>query len=91
MNKEDWSKLSDEELLIEKKNVKKSRIYHALGIGFLAGILLFGVIAWILSPEKRIGALITMIIPITFIYKLLNNPNNHDALFEVIKERNLDQ
>ncbi len=90
MDNKDFTKLTDEELLVEKKNLKKSKIFHATAIGFLAGILIFGVASWSLSEEKRIGFLIPMLIPIAFIYGMLKNRNKNKDLEEVLKERGLD-
>ena len=80
MEKIDFQKLTDEELLVEKEKLKKSKIFHAIAIGFLAGILIFRVVAWSLSSEKQIGFLIPMLIPVTFIYKMLKNSNQNKAL-----------
>jgi hypothetical protein len=90
MEKKDLSELTDEELLIEKKKLKNSKIFHAVSIGFLAGILIFGVVSWSLSSEKHLGFLIPMLIPIAFIYKLVKNPNKNKDLEEVLKERDLN-
>jgi hypothetical protein len=90
MEKKDFHKLTDEELLVEKKKLKKSKTFHAVSIGFLAGILLFGIISWSLSPEKNFGFFIPMLIPIAFIYRLLKNPNKNKDLEEVLKERQLN-
>ena len=90
MEKKDFSELTDEELLIEKKKIKKSQIFHALYIGFLAGILIFGIVSWSLSAEKHLGFLIPMLIPIAFIYRLFKNPSKNKDLEEVLKERNLN-
>lgn len=89
MDKKDLSKLSDEELLVLKKELKKSKLFHAISIGFLAGILLFGFISWIMSSEKQFGFLIPMLIPVVFIYKMIKNPNTDKDLEEALKERNL--
>lgn len=89
MEKKDLYKLSDEELLVEKKKLMKSKIWHAAYIGFLAGILIFGVVSWSLSPQKHLGFLIPMLIPVFFIYKLLKNPNQNQDLEAVLKERGL--
>lgn len=89
MIKEDLHKLTDEELLVEKKNLKNAKVFHASTIGFLAGILIFGLVSWSLSPEKRVGFLIPMAIPVVFIYRMLKNPNKSQALEEVLKERGL--
>lgn len=89
LENKDFSKLTDEELLVEKKKLKKSKIFHAIAIGFLAGILFFGFVSWSLSSEKRPGFLIPMLIPIIFIYRILKSPNKHKDLEDVLKERNL--
>ncbi|MEZ4984922.1 MAG: hypothetical protein R2795_07795 [Saprospiraceae bacterium] len=89
MEKKDFYKLADEELLVEKKKLKKSKLFHATAIGFLAGILIFGVVSWSLSSEKRLGFLIPMLIPVAFIYRLLKNPNKNKDLEDVLKERDL--
>ena len=89
MNNTDIYKMTDEELLAEKKNRKKSRILHALYIGFLAGILAFGLISWSLYSETHFGFLVPMLIPIIFIYKLLKKPNMSKDLEELLKKRGL--
>ncbi len=90
MENRDFSALTDEELLIEKNKLKKSKIFHAVSIGFLAGILIFGVVSWSFSAEKRLGFLIPMSIPVIFIYRMLKNPNNNKELEAVLKERGLN-
>lgn len=89
MEKKDFYKMSDEELLIEKKKLKKSKLFHATAIGFLAGILIFGVVAWSLNPEKQLGFLIPMLIPVVFIYRMLKTPNQNKDLEDVFKERKI--
>tara|TARA_R110002050_G_scaffold286087_2_gene436060 strand:- start:2415 stop:2687 length:273 start_codon:yes stop_codon:yes gene_type:complete len=90
MERKNFSDMSDQELLIEKKKHHKSKLFHAVLIGFLAGILIFGLVAWLLSPEKKLGFFIPMLFPIIFLYKLFNNPKGNRDLEEVLKERNLD-
>ena len=90
MEKKDLYKLTDEELLVEKKKLMKSKLWHATSIGFLTGILIFGVVAWSLSSEKRLGFLIPMSIPAVFIYRLLKAPNKNKDLEDVLKERDLN-
>ena len=90
MKKEDLYKLTDEELLVEKKKLRKSKLWHATWIGFLAGIIIFGVVSWILSPNKSLGFLIPMFFPIYFIYRLVKTPNKNQDLEDVLKERKLN-
>ena len=48
MDKVDYSELSDEELLLERKKMKQSKQIHALLIGFLGGIVACGLTAWMM-------------------------------------------
>lgn len=89
MDKKGLYALTDAELLVEKKKVKQSRLFHAVSIGFLAGILIFGLVSWSMNPEKHWGFLLPMLIPVVFIYRLLKNPNPHKDLEEVLNERGL--
>jgi hypothetical protein len=89
MKKKDLYKLTDEELLIQKKKLMKSKIFYATAIGFLAGILIFGMVAWSLNPEKHLAFLIPMLIPVVFIYRMLRAPNKNKDLEDVLKERKL--
>lgn len=89
MEKKHYTEMSDAELLVEKKKLKESKIFHAASVGFLAGILIFGLVAWILSPKMQIGFLIPMLFPIVIIYKLLKNPKSSKELEEVLKARKL--
>ena len=90
MEKEDLYRLTDEELIVEKKKLLRSKLWHATWIGFLAGILIFGVVCWSLSSDTRLGFLIPMMIPVVFIYKLLKTPNKNNDLEDVLKERGLN-
>ncbi|MBN8575024.1 MAG: hypothetical protein J0M05_14000 [Candidatus Kapabacteria bacterium] len=90
MNNKDIYQMTDEELLVEKRNLKSSRIFHALYIGFLAGILVFGLVSWSLSAETHFGFLVPMLIPIIFIYKLLKKPNTSKDVEELLKKRGLN-
>ena len=83
--------MSDEELLTEKKKLRNSRLYHALSIGFLMGIVAFGIVGWSLSPNKHIGFLIPMAFPLFMIYKLLKKPNPNKELEDLLKARGLDK
>jgi hypothetical protein len=90
MEKKNYNEMTDEELLVERKELNKSKIFHASAIGFLAGILIFGLVGWGLSEEKRLGFFIPMLIPIIFIYKLVKNPKGNKDLEEALKERRLN-
>lgn len=89
MDKNDLYKLTDEALLEQKKKMMKSKLWYALSIGFLAGILVFGVVSWLLFSEKSFGFLIPILIPLFLIYKLAKTPNHNKELEAVLKERNL--
>lgn len=90
MEKKDLSEMTDEELVVEKKKLKNSKIIHATLIGFLAGIVIFGVVSWSFSSKKHLGFLIPMLIPISIIYRLVKNSKSNKDLEEVLKERHLN-
>lgn len=83
MNQNELSALTDHELLAEAKKLKSFSITNALLIGFLLGILIY-------SFAKNTWGLVT-IIPLYFIYKLVNDPKNkrYQAVEKLLKERNL--
>lgn len=81
MNKKELSELSDEELLKKAKKLKSDSIISALLIGFC-----FGIIIW--SVVKNTWGFLTLI-PLIFIYKMVNNSKNNKDLKEVLKERNI--
>jgi len=89
MEKKDFYIMTDEELLVEKKKLKKSKLFHATAIGFLIGILIFGVAAWSLNPEKQLVFLLPMLITVIFIFRTLKSSNKNKELEAVLKERNL--
>lgn len=89
MNQKNYSEMTDEELLLEKKKLKESKIFHAVSIGFLAGILIFGIGALIISGQKQIGFFIPMLFPVVIIYKLIKNSKSNDELERILKEREL--
>ena len=89
MEKIDYSKWTEDELLVEKKKLKKSKLFHAIAIGFLSGVLIFGMVSWSLSSEKQVGFLIPMLIPAVFIYRQLKKSNKNNDLEDVLKERGL--
>lgn len=90
MEKKNYNEMTDEELLVERKELNKSKIFHASAIGFLAGILIFGLVGWGLSEEKHFGFFIPMLIPMLIIYRLVKNPKGNKDLEEALKERRLN-
>lgn len=82
--------MTNAELLIEKDKQRKSKLFHAVWIGFLAGIVIFGCVAWLLSAEKRFGFLIPMFFPVYFIYRMVKTSKKRNDLEEVLKERGLN-
>ncbi|MFB0946937.1 MAG: hypothetical protein QMB24_12460 [Spirosomataceae bacterium] len=90
METKNFAEMTDEELLVEKKKLKNSKITHAILIGFLAEILIVGITAWIFSPNKRVGFLIPMSIPAIFIYRMIKNSKNNRELEDTLKDRGLN-
>ena len=82
MTKRDLTKLTDEELLKEKRKLKNTKIINATLIGFLVGIVIW-------SIAKNTWGFLTLI-PLFFIYKLVNHSKNDKGLEDLLKERNLD-
>lgn len=78
-----YSALTDQELLDEAKKLKPYTLLNAFLVGFLAGIILFSVY------YSAYG--ISLLIPLFFIYKFVNDPKNQKAkeLKKILKERNL--
>jgi hypothetical protein len=83
MEEKELTELSDQELLQESKKMKSFSITNALFIGFLAGIILYSIV-------KNSWGMLTLI-PLYFIYKMINDPKNKrsKALEVLLKERNL--
>jgi hypothetical protein len=83
MNNQDFSELTDQELLDEAKKMKSFSITNALIIGFLVGIIFYSIV-------KNSWGLLTLI-PLYFIYKMINDPKNKRSkdLEELLKVRNL--
>ena len=83
MTPKDLSNLTNQELIAESKKLKSFSIVNALLIGFLAGIIFY-------SIAKNSWGMLTLI-PLYFIYKLVNDPKNkrNKDVEELLKERNL--
>ncbi|MBC6112956.1 hypothetical protein ACFOG5_09900 [Pedobacter fastidiosus] len=82
MEEKKRSELTNEELLQEAKKMKSASIINALLIGFLIGIVFFSVM-------KNTWGFLTLI-PLFFIYKLINNSKYKNSELEnLLRERNL--
>ena len=81
MNENELSQLSDKELLETAKNSKPSPWIDAFIIGFMIGIILFGV------TVNSWG--FTILIPLFLIHVFLKKPKKYTALQEELKKRNL--
>lgn len=81
MKEKELSQLTDEELLEVAKKNKPSPIFDAFFIGFLAGIILFGVFA------NSLGFL--TIIPLFLIYLFLKKPKRYQAIKSELEKRSL--
>ena len=83
MNQKELSELTDQELLDEAKEMKSFSFTNALIIGFLMGVVFYSVV-------KNTWGIFT-IIPLFFVYKLINDPKNkrYKELEKLLKERNL--
>lgn len=87
MEKDRISELNDEELQIEIKKLKKRKIINATLVGFLAGVFFFGVTSLIIKKNFIVG--VPMLIPLFFIYKLVNSSKKDKQLEVLLKERNV--
>lgn len=81
MNREELLELSDDELFKKAKKLKTDSFINALLIGFCIGIIIW-------SVAKNTWGFLTLI-PLYFIYKMVNNSKNDKDLKEVLKERKL--
>ena len=83
MKQKNLSELTDQELLDEAKKVKSFSITNAFFIGFLIGIIIYSIV-------KNSWGMLTLI-PLYFIYKLINDPKNKRVkeLQLLLKERSL--
>ncbi|WP_299795791.1 hypothetical protein [uncultured Maribacter sp.] len=87
MNTKNLCELTDEELIIEKKNLKKSKIINAFLIGFLASIIAIGIVSSIYG--KNYSVIIPLLFPVYFIYRIVSNSNKNKKLETILKERNI--
>jgi len=88
MEKRNISELTNEQLLIEKKKLKKSKMISSFMIGFLASIVVIGIVSSI--NTKNYIVIIPLLFPIYFIYKIIGNSKKNNELEIILKERNLN-
>ncbi len=81
MNQQELSQLSDHELLDEFKKITPSPLFDAFFIGFLIGIIAFGVAvsAWGFS----------LIVPLFLIYLFVKKSKRYEAFKKEIESRKL--
>jgi hypothetical protein len=82
MNRDELSRLSDQELLDEVKKIKPSPMIDAFFIGFLVGVIVYSVVA------STWGFL--TLIPLFLIYVFLKKSKKYTALKQELKKRNLE-
>lgn len=82
MTQKELLELTDQELLEKAKKMKSNSIINALLIGFAFGIIIYSIIT------KSIG--IFTLVPLIFIFKLVNDSKKNNALKKILKEKNLD-
>lgn len=82
MDEQELSAMTDEALLEEAKKLKRNEVFSALTIGVMIGVIVFSMI------KKTLG--LFTLIPLYFVYKMLRNSKNNDALKRILKERNLN-
>ncbi|GJM34554.1 MAG: hypothetical protein DHS20C18_35550 [Saprospiraceae bacterium] len=78
MKKKELSELTDQEPLDEAKKKKSTAITNAFLIGLMIGVVVWSVV------KNNVGFF--TLIPLFFVYKLLNNSKNDKALEDDLKE-----
>jgi len=81
MNQKEPSELTDQELLDEAKKMKLTPITSAFFIGFSIGIVIYSIV------KSTVGFF--TLIPLFFVYKLVENSKKNKPLEEELKARNL--
>lgn len=81
MKQKEFVQLTDKELLEVAKNNKPSPIMDAFFIGFLVGIIIFGIAA-------NTWGFFTLI-PLYLVYIFLKKPKRYKALKKELEKRNL--
>lgn len=81
MAQKEYSKLTDQELLAEAKKSKSNSTINALIIGFIVGVVIYGVV--------KNGFGFFMLIPLVLAYKFSNKPKSNVALEKELAARDL--
>ena len=82
MEQRKLTELTNHELMQEAKKIKSASITNSVLIGFLIGIVIYSIV------KNSLGFF--TLIPLFFIYKLINNSKyNNKELENLLKERNL--
>jgi len=81
MNQKELSELTDQELLDKAKKMKSNSTINALFIGFLVGIIIYSIVV------NSVGFF--TLIPLFFVYKLIDKSKNKKDLENQLKERDL--
>jgi hypothetical protein len=82
MKQKKLTELTDQELLQEAKKMKSTSITNGFLIGFLIGIVFYSIV--------KNGLGLFTLIPLFFVYKLINNSKyDNNELENLLKERNL--
>ncbi len=83
MEPNEFSNLTDQELLAEANKVKSASLNSTLFIGIAIGIVIYSVV-------KNSWGFLTLIL-LYVVYKIINNPKKkrNEALEQALKERNL--
>ena len=81
MSPEELNQLTDKELLAEAKKRKSNKVTNSFLFGFLIGIIIYSIV-------KNSWGILTLI-PLYFLYQLINNSKVNKALDQELKIRNL--
>lgn len=81
MKQQDLSALTDQELLDKAKRMKYNPVVNALLIGVMIGVIVYSIL------KSTIGLL--TLIPLVFIFKLVNKGEEKKAIEKELTARNL--
>lgn len=81
MEENELATLTDEELLQRAKDIESSPIANAILIGFLIGIIIYSILV------NSVG--LFTLIPLYFVYKLVEKSKRNTTIEKIMKERNM--